>query len=73
MSKPRYPTRIQPTRLNAKQRIHALLRQDSSLTPRQLALAVGCTTAYARVWKKNFFATPYPLETDESLAHSSAS
>ena len=73
MSKPRYPTRIQPTRLNAKQRIHTLLRQDSSLTPRELALAVGCTTAYAQVWKKNFFATPYPLDTGTDLTHSSAS
>jgi hypothetical protein len=73
MSKPRYPTRIQPTRLNAKQRIHALLRQDSSLTPRALALMVGCTTAYARVWKKNFFADPYPIEADSELTNSSAS
>ncbi len=73
MSKPRYPTRIQPTRLNAKQRIHALLRQDSSLTPRELAIMVGCTTAYARVWKKNFFAAPYPTDTNTDLTNSSAS
>jgi hypothetical protein len=63
----RTPIRLRPTRLNAKQKIHALLRQDPERSPADLARTVGCTTAYARIWKKNFFAKrPELVETGTS-------
>ncbi len=43
-------------RKSAKQRIHEMLRRDPTLSIEQLARAVGCPRAYARIWKKNFFA-----------------
>ncbi|GCE08321.1 AsnC family protein [Dictyobacter aurantiacus] len=68
MTSNRYPRRWQPTKLNAKQRLHALLRENPSLTPQELARAVGCTTASARIWKSTFFAKNY--DVDEGPQHS---
>ena len=47
---------LKPT---AKQHIHAMLRRDPALSTHQLANAVGCTTAYARIWRRNFFSPTY--------------
>jgi hypothetical protein len=54
---------LKPT---AKQRIHTLLRRDPTLSSRQLANAVGSTTAYARIWRRNFFAPTHELEEPNS-------
>lgn len=62
----RYPTRWQPTRLNAKQRLHALLRENPELDPQELARRIGCTLACARIWKGTFFAKSYPLDSEEA-------
>jgi hypothetical protein len=66
MTSIRYPRRLQPTRLNAKQRLHALLRENSSLKPQELAQTIGCTPASARIWKSTFFAKQYPTAADEA-------
>jgi hypothetical protein len=55
---------LKPT---GKQRIHALLRRDPTLSSRQLANAVGSTTAYARIWRRNFFAPEHELEEPDSM------
>lgn len=57
----RFPA-LKPT---AKQRIHALLRQNPSLNIQQLSRLVGCTGAYARIWRHNFFAPGYEPEPVE--------
>ncbi|GER90441.1 hypothetical protein KDW_46030 [Dictyobacter vulcani] len=67
----RYPTRWQPTRLNAKQRLHALLRENPELDPQELARQVGCTLACARIWKGTFFAKTYALDLEETPAQAS--
>lgn len=54
----RFPATIR----TAKQRIHALLRQDPMLSSQQLARTVGCTGAYARIWRRNFFAPGHEAE-----------
>lgn len=70
MKRPRRPRqafeRLLSLKPTAKQRIHALLRHDPALSSRQLANAVGCTTAYARIWRRNFFAPSYEIEEPES-------
>jgi hypothetical protein len=40
----------------AKQRIHALLRENPNLDLEQIIKAVRCPRSYARLWYKNFFA-----------------
>ena len=71
MKRPRRPRqafeRLFSLKPTAKQRIHALLRRDPALSSRQLANAVGCTTAYARIWRRNFFAPSYEIEDPDSL------
>jgi|SRR5579859_5895170 len=71
MKRPRRPRqafeRLFSLKPTAKQRIHALLRHDPALSSRQLANAVGCTTAYARIWRRNFFAPTYEIEDPDSL------
>jgi hypothetical protein len=71
MKRPRRPRqafeRLFSLKPTAKQRIHALLRHDPALSSRQLANAVGCTTAYARIWRRNFFAPTYELEDPDGL------
>jgi len=71
MKRPRRPRqafeRLLSLKPTAKQRIHALLRRDPALSSRQLANAVGCTTAYARIWRRNFFAPSYETEEPDSL------
>ena len=71
MKRPRRPRqafeRLFSLKPTAKQRIHALLRHDPALSSRQLANAVGCTTAYARIWRRNFFAPTYEIEEPDSL------
>jgi len=71
MKRPRRPRqafeRLLSLKPTAKQRIHALLRRDPALSSRQLANAVGCTTAYARIWRRNFFAPSYETEESDSL------
>ncbi len=60
--------RYRSTRSTFKQRIHTLLRQDPTLNSQQLAQAVGCTRAHARIWRHNFFAPGFEqLEPVESL------
>jgi hypothetical protein len=54
----RFPVRVR----TAKQRIHALLRDDPMLNSQQLASSVGCTGAYARIWRRNFFAPGHDAE-----------
>ena len=66
MASIRYPRRLQPTRLNAKQRLHALLRENTSLNSEELARIVGCTPASARIWKSTFFAKEYPTQEEET-------
>jgi hypothetical protein len=66
MTSIRYPRRLQPTRLNAKQRLHALLRENISLNAEELARIVGCTPASARIWKSTFFAKQYPTWEEET-------
>jgi hypothetical protein len=70
MTSIRYPRRLQPTRLNAKQRLHALLRENSLLKPQELAQTIGCTPAAARIWKSTFFAKQYPTVADEAKSNS---
>ncbi|GHO89322.1 hypothetical protein [Dictyobacter formicarum] len=65
MTSNRYPRRWQPTKLNAKQRLHALLRENPSLSPQELARIVGCTPASARIWKSTFFAKNYTLDEEQ--------
>ena len=71
MKRPRRPRqafeRLFSLKPTAKQRIHAMLRRDPALSSRQLANAVGCTTAYARIWRRNFFAPAYETEEPDSL------
>jgi hypothetical protein len=71
MKRPRRPRqafeRLFSLKPTAKQHIHALLRRDPALSSRQLAKAVGCTTAYARIWRRNFFAPSYEVEEPDSL------
>jgi len=71
MKRPRRPRqafeRLLSLKPTAKQRIHALLRREPDLSSRQLANAVGCTTAYARIWRRNFFAPSYEKEEPESV------
>ena len=71
MKRPRRPRqafeRLLSLKPTAKQRIHALLRRDPALSSRQLANAVGCTTAYARIWRRNFFGPSYETEEPDSL------
>jgi hypothetical protein len=55
----RFPSTIR----TAKARIHALLRQNPMMSSQQLARTVGCTGAYARIWRRNFFAPGH--ESDE--------
>ncbi len=70
MKRPRRPRqafeRLFSLKPTAKQRIHALLRHDPALSSHQLAKAVGCTTAYARIWRRNFFAPTYAVEEPDS-------
>ena len=60
MKRPRWPQQVYQRRLlkrrTAKQRIHEMLRENALLSVEQLAQAVGCPRAYARIWRKNFFA-----------------
>jgi hypothetical protein len=76
MKRPRRPRqafeRLFSLKPTAKQRIHAMLRRDPALSSRQLANAVGCTTAYARIWRRNFFAPTYETEEPDSLRESDA-
>ena len=76
MKRPRRPRqsfeRLFSVRPTAKQRIHALLRHDPSISSRQLANAVGCTTAYARIWRRNFFAPTYEPEESDSTSERDA-
>lgn len=71
MKRPRRPRqafeRLFSLKPTAKQRIHALLRHDPALSSRQLANAVGCTTAYARIWRRNFFSPAYELENLDNV------
>jgi hypothetical protein len=71
MKRPRRPRqafeRLFSLKPTAKQRIHAMLRRDPALSSRQLANAVGCTTAYARIWRRNFFAPTYETEEPDGL------
>lgn len=71
MKRPRRPRqafeRLFSLKPTAKQRIHALLRRDPALSSHQLAKAVGCTTAYARIWRRNFFAPSHETEEPDSL------
>jgi len=70
MKRPRRPRqafeRLFSLKPTAKQRIHALLRRDPALSSHQLAKTVGCTTAYARIWRRNFFAPTYEVEEPDS-------
>ncbi|GCE31477.1 hypothetical protein KDA_69610 [Dictyobacter alpinus] len=68
MTSNRSPRRWQPTRLNAKQRLHTLLRENPALSPQELARLVGCTPASARIWKGTFFAKSYTNDADETPA-----
>jgi hypothetical protein len=72
MKRPRRPRqsfeRLFALKPTAKQRIHTLLRRDPSISSRQLANAVGCTTAYARIWRRNFFAPTYEPEEPDSAS-----
>ena len=76
MKRPRRPRqsfeRLFSVRPTAKQRIHTLLRRDPSISSRQLANAVGCTTAYARIWRRNFFAPTYEPEESDSTSERDA-
>jgi hypothetical protein len=71
MKRPRRPRqafeRLFSLRPTDKQRIHAMLRRDPALSSHQLANAVGCTTAYARIWRRNFFAPTYEVDEPDSL------
>ena len=71
MKRPRRPRqafeRLFSLKPTATQRIHAMLRRDPALSSHQLANAVGCTTAYARIWRRNFFAPTYEAEEPDSL------
>ncbi len=78
MKRPRRPRqafeRLFSLRPTAKQRIHTMLRRDPALSSHQLANAVGCTTAYARIWRRNFFAPTYEVaELDSSAEKAFAS
>ena len=69
MKRPRRPRqafeRLFSLKPTAKQHIHAMLRHDPALSSHQLANAVGCTTAYARIWRRNFFAPTYEYEPEK--------
>ena len=71
MKRPRRPRqafeRLLSLKPTAKQHIHAMLRRNPELNSHQLASAVGCTTAYARIWRRNFFAPTYEAEKLDSL------
>ena len=71
MKRPRRPRqafeRLFSLKPTAKQRIHAMLRREPALSSHQLANAVGCTTAYARIWRRNFFSPAYELEKPDNL------
>jgi hypothetical protein len=54
-------------KITSKQRIHQLLRRDPTLSSRQLADAAGCTTAYARIWRRNFFSPLHELAEAEVM------
>ena len=85
MKRPRWPQQVYQRRLQrkrtAKQRIHELLRENTLLTVEQLAQAVGCPRAYARIWRKNFFALvveggnygSYPASSELIFAETSRS
>jgi len=66
MKRPRRPRqafeRLFSLKPTAKQHIHAMLRHNPELNSHQLASAIGCTTAYARIWRRNFFAPTYEAE-----------
>jgi hypothetical protein len=70
MKRPRRPRqafeRLFSLRPTAKQRIHTMLRRDPALSSHQLAKAVGCTTSYARIWRRNFFAPTHEADEPDS-------
>lgn len=63
MSHPRLPSylyeRQKRIRRTGKQQVHALLRENPSLTVEQLMRAVGYARGHVRAWRKNFFAPGY--------------
>jgi hypothetical protein len=71
MKRPRRPRqsfeRLFSFKPTAKQRIHSMLRRDPALSSHQLASTVGCTTAYARIWRRNFFSPAYELENLDNV------
>lgn len=46
-------------RRSGKQQVHALLRENPSLTVEQLMRAVGYARGHVRAWRKIFFAPGY--------------